>query len=157
MSSVQLATLNGQGIATKALEVATQVAGVAYKWNGKTLDGFDCSGYVAWVFGELFPNAKEQYRLNTGGFASSALFTDVSAANRAPGDLIQFAAAESLPAHIGIVLDAQHWIGSQSSTGVAKVKFSNPWWGVRATSYRRLQQLSVAALGQGLRGLTRRA
>lgn len=157
MSSVQLAALSGQGIATKALEVAALVAGVPYKWNGKNLEGFDCSGYVAWVFAELFPNAGTQYRLNTAGFASSPLFVDVSAAARAPGDLIQFAATASLPAHIGIVLDEQHWIGSQSSTGVAKLKFSNPWWGARTASYRRLQILSVASLSQGLRGLTRRA
>jgi peptidoglycan DL-endopeptidase LytE len=145
-----LPALSGDGIAAKAIEVAGLVAGKAYRWNGKDLEGFDCSGFVAWVLGELMPQARDQFRLNTAGFATSALFEDVAAADRQPGDLIQFAASSQGVAHIGIVIDGEHWMGSQSSTGVAKVRFTNPWWSKRTATFRRLKIVSARSLHASL-------
>lgn len=144
-----IAAVDGQGIATKATEVAQLVAGKPYVYGGKTTDGFDCSGFVAYVLKQLYPNAASAFETNVAGYMNSSLFEDVDEANRQPGDIIIFPASGGAVNHIGFVLDADHWIGSQSSTGVAKVKFKNTYWGGRTKKYRRLKANSPSATTLG--------
>jgi cell wall-associated NlpC family hydrolase len=101
------------------------------------------------VFKALYPNQVDDFSLGAQGFATSERFRDVAESERQAGDLVVFPADGKLVAHVGIVVDEAHWIGSQSSTGVAKVKFSNPWWGKRKRSFRRLGSLSTTALQRG--------
>ena len=148
MAETDLSSINGTGIASKAKAVAALMAGKAYVWNGKTLDGFDCSGFVSYVFKQLFPNSASQYTLNVAGYISSTLFEDVSATARQAGDIIIFPASGGAPNHIGIILDTEFWVGAQSS-GVDKVKFSNPYWSARSQKVRRLKIESTAAIALG--------
>jgi cell wall-associated NlpC family hydrolase len=90
------------------------------------LAGFDCSGFVSYVFKQLFPNQASSFSMNAAGYVGSSAFDDVDQADIQPGDIIFFPAVNGLPNHIGIVYDKDTWIGSETSTGVAKVKFSNP-------------------------------
>jgi len=157
--TTELSLANGQGIANQAASVANEVSGKPYIWGGKTSDGFDCSGFVAYVLAGLYPNMSARFSTNVAGYMSNDLFDDIDEAERAPGDIIIFPATGGSPNHIGFVYDAKHWIGSQSSTGVAKVKFTNGYWGSRPRKYRRLRPLSIAPLsmGRGTRTLTRLA
>jgi cell wall-associated NlpC family hydrolase len=43
--------------------------------------------------------------------------------------------------HVGIVLDTNTWIGSQTSTGVASVPMANPWWAARSRKFLRYTQV----------------
>lgn len=104
--------LNGQGIAEKAGEVAKLVAGKSYKWGGKSTDGFDCSGFVSYVFRTLYPNQADEFALSAQGFGNSDKFTNVAESDRKAGDLVVFPAEGNLVSHVGIVLDEGHWIGS---------------------------------------------
>lgn len=144
-----IAAVSGAGIAAKAVEVAGTAAGKPYTWGGKTTAGFDCSGFVSYVFAALFANANASYQMNVASYKVSALFDDVEDADKQPGDIVIFPASGGLPNHIGIVLDSATWIGSQSSTGVKDVKFSNPFWGARARKIRRPCGLSTVAMEGG--------
>jgi cell wall-associated NlpC family hydrolase len=77
------------------------------------------------------------------------LFVDVVESERKAGDIVYFPDTSSN--HIGIVLDSEYWIGSQTSTGVAKVKFSNPYWSVKPHKFKRFQPVSPTSvkLGRG--------
>jgi cell wall-associated NlpC family hydrolase len=141
--------VNGQGIAAKAIDVGAAMAGKTYVWGGKTTDGFDCSGFVSYVLQQLFPNAS--YGGDVAGYIASAGFDDVAEADRKAGDLIIFTGQGGSPNHIGIVVDATHWIGCQSSTGVAQVLFKNIYWAARPHKYRRLKGISTAAVNSGRR------
>jgi hypothetical protein len=74
-------------------------------------------------------------------------FPAVAAPARA-GDLVFFSAAPggTTASHVAIVVDDTRWIGSQSSTGVAYVTFSNPYWHPRLLSYGRYPGLQVSAI-----------
>jgi cell wall-associated NlpC family hydrolase len=140
--------VTGQGIAAKAIEVGTTMAGVAYSWNGKTTAGFDCSGFVSYVLTQLFPNAP--FSGDAASYIASDRFVNVTEAERRAGDIVIFPASGGAVNHIGIVLDDTRWIGSQSSTGVKAVLFSNPYWSNRPRKIRRLASLSAAAVQLGL-------
>lgn len=144
-----VAAVSGAGIASKAIEVANTAAGKPYTWGGKTTAGFDCSGFVSYVFAALFANASASYEMNVAGYKTSNLFDDVDDADKKPGDIVIFPASGGSPNHIGIVLDSATWIGSQSSTGVKDVKFSNPYWGARTRKIRRPHGLSTVAMNGG--------
>jgi len=116
-----------------------------YTPAGNTPDaGFDCSGFVIYVFNQTFgANAlpdvtAEQLRL--GG-----RFSVVTSPARA-GDLVFFAASAggAIASHVGIVIDSTCWIRSQSSTGVECVQFTNPYWQPRILSYGRYAGLQRA-------------
>lgn len=135
----------GDIIVAKAKEVAALAAGKAYKWGGRTTDGFDCSGFVTYVLAQVVPwKAEILINLGTSGIVSSDLFEKVTSPS--PGDIIYFD-KESGVDHVGFVLDDKEWIGSQSSTGVARVKFTNVWWNTNRPTrmYFRLKTLTTAA------------
>jgi peptidoglycan endopeptidase LytE len=126
-----------------AVETAKAAAGADYLYGGKTTAGFDCSGFVFYVFHHVFPEFKY---LTADEIAASNLFTKVEAYR--PGDLVFFPSGKVefeisrknnkvFPSHIGIVFDHGNWIGSQSSTGVDRVAFNNVWWNSRSREYRR--------------------
>lgn len=139
--------VNGQGIAAEAIGVGNTMAGVAYTWGGKTTAGFDCSGFVSWVLNQLFPNM--HFGGNVDGYIASPLFDDVADVDRQAGDIVIFPAHAGAVNHIGIVVDATHWIGCQSSTGVKQVLFTNPYWSARPHRIRRLHAVSTAAINSG--------
>ena len=135
---------SGQGIVAESMRIYQLVDGRKYIWGGKTLDGFDCSGFVGYVFSNLFPEKKSHFLTDVQGFINSKLFETVDVAR--PGDIIVFPSVDGFVNHIGIVVDDERWIGSQSSTGVAYVKFSNRFWGKRRHYFRRLITYSAQSI-----------
>jgi cell wall-associated NlpC family hydrolase len=127
-------------IVDKAIETAKTAANTSYTYGGKTTSGFDCSGFVSYVFQQVF---SDFVYLTADGIASSGLFKASSSPQ--PGDVIYFSKEQNpyevakkntreYPAHVGIVVDAQSWIGRQSSQ-MGVVLLTNPWWSGRTHKY----------------------
>jgi cell wall-associated NlpC family hydrolase len=134
---------NQAKIVEAALKAAKGAVGKPYTEGGKTTAGFDCSGFVYYVLHQVFPDYDY---LDTSAIRISKLFTTVTSSQ--PGDLIFFPKGKNpyevrqknnkeFPNHVGIVLNGQSWIGSQSTTGVAQVALTNPWWSARHKIYLR--------------------
>jgi cell wall-associated NlpC family hydrolase len=123
-------------IVTAALAVAEEAAGKPYRWGGHTTRGFDCSGFVIYTLQQAFPNVGWTF-ITAGSIMADSRFERVT--NPQPGDLIGFPRSRGSVDHIGIVVDAAHWIGSQSSTGVAQVAMSNVYWSRRTHIFLRLK------------------
>lgn len=105
------------------IATAKQYIGVQYLWGGTSPQtGFDCSGYVQYVFaqnGISLPRvSRDQYTVGT-----QVAFEDLQ-----PGDLVFFSfTGDGVVGHDGIYLGDGQFINASSSKGVT-VYVIGPYW-----------------------------
>ena len=120
---------SGQGEAI--VSTAEQFIGTPYVFGGTTPDGFDCSGYVQYVFkqnGLTIPRlADEQYELG-----KSAKTSQLTA-----GDLVFFTTYEEGVSHCGIYVGDKKFLHA-SSHGVRVDSLDNVYWQPRFVGARKV-------------------
>ena len=122
----------GKKDVTRLLNIAMRFGGVPYVWGGETPAGFDCSGFVQYVFRQIGVNlprtADVQYELGRKVLQSELQ----------PGDLVFFETYEPGASHDGIYVGDGKFIAANSGTGVAVVSLGDPYWSSRYLGARRL-------------------
>jgi NlpC/P60 family protein len=115
------------------IAMALSYLGTPYRNGGSDPSGFDCSGFVQWVFaqhGTALPReVRDQYR--TGDRVDSG---DVR-----PGDLVFFETVSSGASHVGIALGGGEFIHAPSSRGVVRIeRYTSSYWADRWVGARRI-------------------
>jgi cell wall-associated NlpC family hydrolase len=125
-------TRSSNYVSRTVLSEAMQYIGVPYVFGGTSPSGFDCSGYVRYVFanaGIYLPRtADAQYE---SGYP-------VSEAELVPGDLVFFETYAAGASHVGIYLGDGQFINASSSRGVAIDSLHSGYWGARYIGARRV-------------------
>lgn len=116
----------------RVVQSALRYQGVPYVFGGTSPSGFDCSGYVRFVFAQagvyLPRSADEQYEV---GYA-------VSYDNLQTGDLVFFTTYAYGASHSGIYLGNGKFISATSSRGVVIDRLDSGYWGARYIGARRV-------------------
>ena len=113
------------------LRTATDLLGTPYRNGGSTVDGFDCSGFVQYVFAQHGVRIPRTVRKQV---EVGAKVRDAEA-----GDLVFFKTDGGGPTHVGIALGPDRFIHAPSSRGVVRVEpFSAPYWSSRFLEARRV-------------------
>ncbi|MBQ3356406.1 MAG: C40 family peptidase [Oscillospiraceae bacterium] len=111
---------------------ARQYLGCAYVYGGESPSGFDCSGFVQYVYAQL------GYSIHRTATAQLADGYDVPYDSLLPGDIIYFGYG-STASHVGIYLGNGDFIHAQSSaTGVVITALSDPWYASRFLCAHRI-------------------
>ena len=112
---------------------ALSLRGTPYRNGGADPGGFDCSGFVRYVFAQhglsLPRTVAEQYQ--HGG--------SVAPADLRAGDLVFFTTTAPGPSHVGIVVGGDSFVHAPSSSGVVRVEhLGAAYWASRFVGARRL-------------------
>ena len=118
----------GQQIAT----YAKQYVGYPYVYGGSTPSGFDCSGFVQYVY------KQNGYSINRTATAQLADGTWVSYDDMQPGDIVYFGYG-STASHVGIYIGNGQFVHAQNSrTGVVISSLSESWYANRYLCAHRI-------------------
>ena len=99
-----------QGVGSDAVAIGSNYLGTPYAWGGGAPGGFDCSGFVSYVYAQMGISLPHQ----SGDILNSG--TVISASEARPGDILWW------PGHVGI------------SAGNGQVLHSTPGPGVSITN-----------------------
>ncbi len=132
------------GIISSVLAVAKEYIGTPYRYGGTTPRGFDCSGYVRFVFSAF------GLELSRSSVAQASQGSEVELDRIQPGDLLFFKTRgkRSRISHVGIYLGGRQFIhagswGGPGKRGVKIAQLDSTYYAQRLVSARRL----VAAPG----------
>jgi cell wall-associated NlpC family hydrolase len=125
--------VNPSAVPLPLVATALSFQGVPYRNGGADPSGFDCSGLVAYVFGQhgvfLPRTAAEQFGVGR----------EVDSAALEPGDLVFFTTIAPGPSHVGIVISGRDFVHAPNSTGVVRVEqLAAPYWATRFLGARRV-------------------
>jgi cell wall-associated NlpC family hydrolase len=119
--------------AAAVVATALSLKGTPYRNGGNTPSGFDCSGFVWYVFGVhgigVPRTVADQFRTGRG----------VRPDELRPGDLVFFDTAGSSASHVGVVVGSDAFVHAPSSRGQVRVEqLSARYWSSRYVGARRL-------------------
>ena len=116
------------GLRSRIVSIAKQHQGASYQWGGNTPAGFDCSGYVQYVFGragiDIPRTTGQQYDAGRG----------VARTDLRKGDLVFFTKWAFLkillpPNHVGIYIGGDRFIHAPSSGKTVEIcSLNNVYW-----------------------------
>jgi cell wall-associated NlpC family hydrolase len=112
---------------------ALSLRGAPYKNGGISPDGFDCSGFVRYVYqqhGVAMPReVREQFKVGK----------QVDRGQLEPGDLVFFSTVAPGASHVGIVIGGDQFVHAPSERGVVRVEsLSQQYWGSRYIGAKRV-------------------
>lgn len=127
-SSTGIKNISGAAVVREA----AKYRGVRYVFGGTTPKGFDCSGYVQYVFKQLhgtLPRTADVQALQ-GVFVSQSQLK--------PGDLVFFTTYEAGASHVGIYAGNGKFWNATSSKGIMLCGLKDYYWGTRYYGARRV-------------------
>jgi cell wall-associated NlpC family hydrolase len=120
---------SGYSISTTALSLR----GAPYRNGGSDPGGFDCSGFVQYVFEQYGIAMPREVRrqFDVGSTVDTAALE--------PGDLVFFTTVAPGASHVGIAVGGDQFVHAPSSSGVVRVeRMSAPYWSSRFVGAKRV-------------------
>ncbi|MGM0922251.1 MAG: C40 family peptidase [Bacillota bacterium] len=109
---------------------AKKYLNVPYVWGGMSPKGFDCSGYINYVFNK---SAGKKLPRTVGDIYKQG----VKVSSPQAGDLVFFETYKPGASHAGIYLGNNQFIHSSSSKGVSITSMNNSYWSERYLGAKR--------------------
>ena len=129
--SKALEVSRGASRVEKIINYAKSFTGVPYRYGGQSPAGFDCSGYILYVFRnfgiDLPRTAEDQFN---GG-------RRVTEKEARPGDIVAFKNGNQID-HTGIYLGGGKFISATSNCGVEISSINGPYWSERLFGFSRI-------------------
>lgn len=114
------------------LNTAKKQIGVRYVWGGTSRSGFDCSGFVRYVF------AKHDFKLPRTSYEQWRVGDIVYRSELNPGDLVFFKTRNSRVSHVGIYKGNNMFIHASSGGGKIRVNEIEGYYANRYAGARRV-------------------
>ncbi|WP_226666755.1 peptidoglycan-binding protein [Metabacillus litoralis] len=130
LKTVKVKAAQTTEVNSSVTSVAKSLLGTAYVWGGTSPSGFDCSGFIKYVFekadillprtvNEMWNYSREVQKIGIG-------------------DIVFFETYKPGPSHAGIYLGNGQFIHTSSSRGVTISDLSNSYWKERYLGAKRI-------------------
>jgi len=131
--AVAIEAPTAEGIQLPLISLALSLRGTPYRNGGSDPSGFDCSGFVQWVFAQqgmaLPREVRQQYQVGE----------DVESDDVVAGDLVFFETVSKGASHVGIALGDGTFVHAPSSNGVVRIeRYTSGYWSDRWVGARRV-------------------
>jgi cell wall-associated NlpC family hydrolase len=115
------------------VRAALELRGIPYRNGGSDPSGFDCSGFVQWVFNAIGMKLPREVRDQFG------VGEKVDRDEVQPGDLVFFETVAKGASHVGLAIGNDQFVHAPSSTGVVRVeKLTIAYWASRFVGAKRV-------------------
>jgi len=143
LSGVQFPVADGLGVSASTPEgstvappnvhggvvgIAMRYLGVPYVWGGSTPRGFDCSGFVSYVFAQIGVSVPHS------SYSQFGMGTAISINALQPGDLVFFTGAS----HVGIYIGGGQFIHAPHTGDVVKISSLSGYYSSNFAGARRI-------------------
>ncbi len=129
------ASASGISAYPNVIATAQSLRGVPYVWGGQTPSGFDCSGFIHYVYNKA---GVSMTRTNSIGYFSRSFYID----NPQPGDLVFFKNTyQKGISHLGVYLGNGNFIHA-GSKGIAINNVNDAYWKDKFDSYKRFYSVA---------------
>ncbi len=129
-----VSTATGAALGKDIASYALSFVGYPYTWGGNSpATGFDCSGFVQYVY--------SQFGYNTSRVANDVLGdgVHVDPADIQPGDVLCFYSSSTYVGHVGIYIGNDTFVhAANSATGVVTTPLSTGYYALRGYEIRRI-------------------
>ena len=125
-------THNASYLANNIISASMNYIGVPYVFGGTSPYGFDCSGYVQYVF------AKAGISIPRTADVQYDFGTPISTTDLVSGDLVFFSTYTYGASHVGIYLGDNNFIHASSSRGVTIDSLGSSYWSSHYIGARRI-------------------
>nr|WP_249310480.1 C40 family peptidase [Bacillus sp. FJAT-49736] len=120
--------------ASNLIKNATKLLGTPYVWAGSTLSGFDCSGFIYYVYNQVGVSLP---RTSSAGYYNRSFYVN----NPQPGDLVFFSDTyQKGISHLGIYLGNNQFIHA-SDNGVEISSLDEAYWKNHFDGFKRLYEV----------------
>ncbi|MEK4484744.1 C40 family peptidase [Psychrobacillus sp. FSL H8-0484] len=124
---------------TQIVSSAKSLIGIEYRYGGTTKAGFDCSGFLNYVYKK---NGVSLPRTAAGMYSTGKT---VKKANLAVGDLVFFNTSGKGVSHAGMYIGSGKFIHASTSKGVRIDKLNDPYyWGNKYVGAKKVAPVYVA-------------
>ena len=122
-------SIDGYSISSTALSLR----GAPYRNGGSDPSGFDCSGFVQYVYGQHGVKVPRDVR------SQFSLGQEIDPKLLEPGDLLFFTTIAPGASHVGIAVGGDQFVHAPSSRGVVRVEnLSSQYWANRFVGAKRV-------------------
>lgn len=127
---------NNYGDANTLVSSAMGFIGVAYRFGGTTPRGFDCSGFMQYVFRKAFA-----VNLPRTAAQQAGVGVHVSRSNLQPGDMVFFRTAGRRISHVGMYVSGNRMIHApRTGKRIEITSLGNKYWSARYATARRVKR-----------------
>ncbi|WP_082087931.1 C40 family peptidase [Domibacillus indicus] len=134
MSPLTAVKTEAASIGESVVAYGKKFIGVPYVWGGTTPGGFDCSGFVQYIY----KNVADVSLPRTTG-EQYAVGTAVAKSELQVGDLIFYANTYKKGiSHVGIYAGNNQVLNATSSKGIALVSMNDSYWGPKYAGAKRV-------------------
>ncbi|MBB6450438.1 hypothetical protein HNR44_002421 [Geomicrobium halophilum] len=116
------------------IDEAKSHLGVPYQFGGTTPSGFDCSGYLVYIFNQTTDETLPRTAAQQSNYGESISKSDLQ-----KGDLVFFNTRGSGVGHSGMYIGGGEFIHSSASQGISIADIDDPYyWGDRYVGAQRV-------------------